>query len=70
MTCAWKELLSVLPVWLRKEADLQGPESVLEIRMRLHTPPELVTKEGSRWLERKILQEDLHYTINAASRYS
>ena len=70
MTCAWKELLSVLPVWLRKEADLQGPGSVLEIRMRLHTPPELVTKEGSRWLERKIAQEDLHYTINAASRYS
>ena len=70
MTCAWKELLSVLPVWLRKEADLQGPGSVLEIRMRLHTPPELVTKEGSRWLERKIVQEDLHYTINAASRYS
>lgn len=70
MTCAWKELLTVLPVWMRKEVDTQGADSLQELRLRINSPPELVSSEGSRCLERSITQEDLHYTVNAASRYS
>ena len=34
MTCAWKELLSVLPIWLRREMDKLKASSVQELRLR------------------------------------
>ena len=70
MTCAWKELLAVLPLWMRKEVDMQNNESLREIRLRINSPPELVLPEKSLWLERKISREDLEYTVNVVSRYS
>ena len=70
MTCAWKEFLAVLPIWMRKEVDIQGSETLQELRLRINSPPELVLKDRSQWLERNITREDLHYTVNAASRYS
>jgi len=70
MTCAWQELLAVLPLWMRKDTDRLGAENLREIRMRKNCMPELVLNE-KRWdLERKLTQEDLNYTVNAASRYS
>lgn len=70
MTCAWKELLAVLPTWLRKDAATEERDMLQEIRLRIDSPAELVYQTGSRWLERRTTQEDLHYTVNAASRYS
>jgi len=70
MTCAWKELLAVLPTWMRREVDRQGSAALRELRLRINSPPELVLSEESRWLERCVTQEDIHYTINAASHYS
>lgn len=70
MMCAWKELLSVLPERLRKEVDRLGKESAQELRLRINAPPELVTGDGSLWLADQISREDLHYIVNAASRYS
>lgn len=70
MECAWKELLTVLPNWLRGEVDKPGREEVQEIRLRLDSPVELVRGKGSRWLSRRTSQEDLNFCINAASRYS
>ena len=70
MTCAWKELLAVLPDWMRKDVDVLGAESLLELRLRINAPPELVCSEESQWLERRITGEDLRYIVNAASRYS
>ena len=70
MTCAWKELLAVLPAWMRDEVNTRGQERLQEIRLRIHVPPELVFAEKSQWLDRAATQEDLHYTINTASRYS
>ena len=70
MTCAWKELLSVLPMWMRRDADEQGQNAVQELRLRINAPPELVFSEKSCWLERTVSQEDINYTVNAASRYS
>lgn len=69
MTCAWKELLAVLPIWMRQYIDMEA-HSLREIRLRINSPPELVSAGKSRWLERRISSEDLQYTVNAASRYS
>lgn len=70
MTCAWKELLAVLPMWMRNEVDLVGAEQMRELRLRINSPPELVFPDKSIWLERCVSQEDIHFTVNAASRYS
>ena len=70
MTCAWKEFLSVLPLWMRKEVDRQGAVSLQELRLRRNTQPELLLPEKSCWLDRSVTQEDLNYIINAASQYS
>ena len=70
MTCAWKELLAVLPTWMRKEVDMRGKESLQELRLRINSPPELVFSHKSIWIDQKITQEDLQYTVNTASRYS
>lgn len=70
MKCAWKELLGILPLWMRKEVDRFRSNQLLEIRLRLNSCPELRMKEKSSWLERKISREDIQYTINLACRYS
>lgn len=69
MICPWKELLSILPQWLRGqlapyEADLQ------EIRMRIGRPVQLVLSRKNQWLDGIVSQEDLHFCVNTASRYS
>lgn len=70
MMCAWKELLAVLPLWMRNEVARFGVENIKEIRLRIHSQPELVLSVGSFWLEQHITLDDLHYIVNAASRYS
>lgn len=70
MKCAWKELLAVLPAWMRKEVDKSGEKSLRELRLRINAPPELVLPDERIFLERSISQEDIHYIVNAASRYS
>lgn len=70
MGCAWKELLDILPPWLGQEVEDKGREALLELRLRLDMPPELVMKEGVRWLSRRVTQTDLSHCVNAASRYS
>lgn len=70
MTCRWQELLSILPPWLRKSVDELGRESLQELRLRVGAPPELTLSNQSRWLERQVTLEDIHFCINTASRYS
>lgn len=70
MTCAWKELLAVLPMWIRTEADQAGAEDLQELRLRINSPPELVLSEKSIYMNRNVTQEDIDYTVNAASNYS
>jgi len=70
MKCAWKELLAVLPLWIRKDVDMLKKESLREIRLRINSPPELVQTRETIWLSRPVSREDIDYTINAASRYS
>lgn len=70
MTCMWNALLTILPEWMRSDVDKQGRESLLELRLRINLPPELVLFSKSSWLHRSITQEDLNYVVNTASRYS
>ena len=70
MICAWKELLAVLPLWMRKDVDQFVSEPLKEIRLRVNAQPELITEEDSFWLEQYVTQDDVNYTVNAASRYS
>lgn len=70
MRCDWKSFIELLPFWLRPTVDRQGRDNLLELRLRLGHPPELVMMHGSAWLERKVLRDDLLFCINTASRYS
>lgn len=70
MTCAWKELLSLLPGWLRPQADKLYSESLQEIRLRLGAATRLLA--GGKWtsLEHPATIEDLKQTVNMACRYA
>lgn len=70
MRCAWKELLSVLPMWMRKDVDKLGAQTLREIRLRIGVQPELILNEKSCLLDRCITQDDINYTVNTASQYS
>ncbi len=70
MRCAWKELLDILPPWLRGEVDRLGRNDLQELRLRINAPPELVMGEKEHWLTRTIQEEDLRFIMNTASRYS
>ncbi len=70
MMCAWKELLSLLPIWLRREVDMLGKDTLRELRLRVNSPPELVLSGKSHWLSRRVTREDLQFPVNAASGYS
>lgn len=70
MKCAWKELLSILPLWCRPEVDEFGKDTLQELRLRLGHVPELVRSNGAVKLKRVIGSDDLSYIVNTASRYS
>lgn len=70
MTCAWKELLAIVPPRLREEVDKLGKSDGQNLRLRLGAPPELNCGSGTHWLNRDVTREDLDFCINTASRYS
>lgn len=70
MTCAWKELLSILPSRLRQEVDTLGRDTLQELRLRRGAPPELVFAGKSLWLSGAVTREEVDFVINTASRYS
>ena len=69
MICAWKELLCILPQWLRSQAASYDSE-LQELRLRCGCPPELLLRSGRKWGTGTVSQEDLNCCINTASRYS
>lgn len=70
MRCAWKELLSILPMTLRQPVDEHGRECLQELRLRLHAPAQLILGKGKRELSVVTTAADLNFVVNAASRYS
>ena len=69
MTCAWKELLSILPSRLRPEVDTLGRDTLQELRLRRGAPPELVFTGKNLWLSGMVTREEVDFVINTASRY-
>lgn len=70
MICQWQELLHIFPVWLRHQMDKYGSGEVNEIRLRLHSPPEIVMPKGSVCLSRTVTLEDIIFCLNSATKYS
>ena len=70
MKCAWKELLNILPPWMRLGVDKVARETCQEVRLRQGVPPEIVMHRKSVWLDRPVTRDDLNQCINSASRYS
>ncbi len=70
MNCAWKELLSILPIHLRQEVDRLGKTSAQEIRLRLQSLPVLVLPGRTLTFGKAVSGEDLHFVVNTACRYS
>lgn len=69
MTCAWNELLRIIPPEVRTQA-APYEKSLQEIRLRQDKPPEYVTRDGCLEGMGTITQEALAFCINAASQYS
>ncbi len=69
MNCAWQAYISILPSWLRKDAD-KYCNCLLEIRLRLNSETEIVTTDKSIFLKRQATVDDLNYCINCATKYS
>ena len=70
MKCAWQSFISILPIWMRDNVDKQGRDNLQELRLRLNSPPEIITQSNSKWLDGCVSQEDLQFCVNMASRYS
>lgn len=70
MTCAWKELIAILPEWMRREVDRQGIGTLQELRLRLGKPPAPVGCAFAAAFDRAVTRDDLNFCINTASRYS
>ena len=70
MNCAWKPYLKLVPERIRQDVEVLGFEDLLEIRLRCGQPPELVSVQGSIWLDSVITRQDLQYSVNIASQYS
>ena len=70
MICLWKQLLGILPSWLRTEVDALGRDNLQELRLRVNAPPELVLSGRSHWLDREVCLDDVRFVVNAASQYS
>ena len=70
MRCAWNELLSILPAWLRDCLHKNEEAYLQEIRLRLDKPVQLVLNGHERWIERGVSKTDMQYIFNLASKYS
>jgi len=70
MRCAWEPYINILPIWMRERVDRLYKDTLLEIRLRLGLPPELVTIHGSTYLNRIITCDDLNFCVNVSSKYS
>ncbi len=70
MICAWKELLSILPMQLRQEVDNLGRENAQELRLRLGKRPCLILPGRGQPIGRPVTADDLNFVVNTACRYS
>ena len=69
MNCAWQALLELLPLWTRSHVET-WMNSLQEVRFRIGERPELLSGQGSLFLDRKIAADDLSFVVNMGSKYS
>ena len=69
MICAWKELMNILPQWMRRELKPYY-DTAQNIRLRLDAIPEVQCAADSAWLSNTVTAADLNFVVNSASRYS
>ncbi len=69
MRCAWKELMALVPMELRREVDKYAG-SLQELRLRVGLPTEVVTQSGRFLLKDATGETDIRFVVNAASHYS
>jgi stage III sporulation protein AA len=70
LTCAWNELLRILPPNVRLEVDRLGKDTLQEIRLRQGKNIQLIRRKSNIELSQVTSEQDLQFVINAASRYS
>ena len=70
MTCAWKELLDIIPGKLAQQIDTFGKEKLLELRLRKDSPAELVLTDRVVRIGHRLTRQELEQCVNSASRYS
>ena len=69
MKIAWQSYVNILPQAIRPAVQ-KYQENLIETRLRINGKVELVTTDGSVWLDQIVNAQDLSYCINVASRYS
>ena len=70
MMCEWKQVLDVLPSFLRALLQKEEQSSIQEIHLRLGQQVELNRGNSVSVLEYTVTQDDITYVVNVASRYS
>lgn len=70
MKCEDGKLRSILPPWLRTSIGPEEVKTLLEIRLRLGQPAQLVCLDQTRTVGAGVTREDLSFCVNAASKYS
>ena len=68
MNCAWKELLGILPLWMRGEVDARGRDNLQEIRLRQNQNVRLICSDEIIDIPRMVKPEDLQWILNAACK--
>ena len=69
MNCNWSAFVKILPPWMRQEMD-KYQDDLLELRLRLGRPAELITIKKEISLKQPVSARDLEFCINTASQYS
>ncbi len=70
MRCDWQGYLNILPLWMRRDVDNLGSQTLQELRLRTGLPPELIRVNGPATLQRTVTVQDLLFVVNCASQYS
>lgn len=70
MMCDWDSLLAVLPPKLKSSLQGNRRKGLQELRLRLGNKPEFNYGNDLEYDDHIVTREDIHYIVNAASRYS
>ena len=70
MSCAWKDLMSILPDRLRQDIDRLGKDKLTEVRLRSGRPAEIVLADKVCSVGARVTQQELEHLVNIVTQYS